>query len=65
MNRHLTYFKTTKFEDEVQYVLRLFGVSCWASVHAKHIGWFRLFGVGFMWKNVKWKGLLFSEWSVM
>jgi hypothetical protein len=61
MNHRINYLKRTKFENSTQLVLCLFGIRCWASVHSKHISWFRLFGVGFMWKNIKGKGLTFNE----
>jgi len=61
MNIHLTYFKRTKLtEYSNQYVLRLFGVSLWASVHSPKGGWFRIFGRGFMWKH-KDERLRFSQ----
>ncbi len=51
MNIHLTYFEKTKLsEHSTQYVLRLFSVICWASIHSPKGGWFRLFGRGIAWK---------------
>ena len=43
-----------------QFLLRLFGVTCWASLHFKTGGWFRLFGYGLTWKD-ETEGLMFSE----
>ena len=61
MNRHLTYFDKMNLTDEsTQYVLRIFGVTCWASIHSPKTSWFRLFGCGLMWKHES-KGLRFSE----
>lgn len=53
MNYRINYFKRTDLGDSKQFVLCLFGVTCWASLNSKDIFWFRLFGVGFMFKNKK------------
>lgn len=54
------YFKKIKFtEYETQYLLSLFGVNCWTSVHSPKYGWFRIFGRGFIWKH-KNEGVRFS-----
>jgi len=55
-------FNICKIDSQqgTQYVLRLFGVTCWASNHHPEYGWFRVFGRGFNWKHEK-RGLLFSE----
>ncbi len=61
MNIYLTYFKKMHLSDDsTQYVLRLFGVSCWASLHSPKTGWFRIFGRGFMCKH-KDEALRFSQ----
>jgi hypothetical protein len=61
MNKYLTYFdKMHLSDDSTQYVLRLFGVTCWASIHSKKCSWFRIFGRGLMWKHID-NGLRFSE----
>jgi hypothetical protein len=60
-NKRLTYFKKTKLSDlRNQYVLSLFGKTCWASIHYDKCSWFRLFGRGLMWKHED-QGLRFSE----
>jgi hypothetical protein len=47
-------------QNGTQYVLRLFGVTCFVySRHPKY-GWFRFFGIGLNWEHEK-RGLLFSE----
>jgi len=60
MNYKINYIKKTKFEDSTQFVLCLFGVTCWASAHSKQTSWIRLFGIGLMWKHQD-KGLIFSQ----
>jgi hypothetical protein len=61
MNIHMTYFKRTTLTDySTQYVLRLFGINCWASVHTPKHGWLRCFGRGIIWKH-KSEGLMFSQ----
>jgi hypothetical protein len=53
MNKFLTYFDKTKISnDSTQYVLRLFGISLWASIHSKNCSWFRILGIGIMRKHV-------------
>ena len=60
MNKKTTYFEKLKLTDGTQYVLRLFGVTCWASCLDDKGGWFRVFGVGIGWVN-KDEPMLFSE----
>jgi len=61
MNRNLTYFNKTELTDSTtQYVLRVFGVTLWASLSDDKQGWFRILGRGLMWKHED-KGLRFSE----
>lgn len=60
-NKYLTYFKKMYLSDDsVQYVLRVYGITIWCSLHTKYCSWFRLLGVGFLWKRFKY-GLTFSE----
>lgn len=61
MNIYLTYFNKMKLtHDSTQYVLRVFGITCWASIYSKKCSWFRLFGKGLMWKPID-NGMTFSE----
>lgn len=54
-------FKFITATNGVQYSLRLFGVSCWASYVEKGFGWIRIFGAGIKWKDITKHRLLFSE----
>ena len=60
MNKKTTYFEKLKLTDGTQYVLRLFGVTCWASWVDNKGGWFRIFGIGVCWVN-KDEPILFSD----
>jgi hypothetical protein len=56
------YFNKCEIDSQqgTQYVLRLFGLTCWISNHHPEYGWFRFFGRGLNWKHKK-RGLSFSE----
>ena len=61
MNNYLTYFNKIKLtDDSTQYILRIFGVTCWVSLHSDKINWFRIFGCGLIWKHES-NNLRFSE----
>ncbi len=47
--------------DATHHSLRLFGVNWWAFYYQNRLGWFRLFGRGFKWKDTSIHGLLFGE----
>lgn len=47
-------------DNSTQYVLNIFSITIWASLHSEKCGWFRIFGIGLIWKHID-AGLRFSE----
>lgn len=56
-------FRFYNFGDKksIHHSLRLFGYSVWAFYRIKGFGWFRLFGLGLMWKDTSTFKSSFSE----
>lgn len=55
----IDFKKNTIYEGE-QYVLRLFGFTCWSSCIGYNGSWFRIFGYGISWVDNS-EPLLFSQ----
>jgi len=53
--------KKIVLSDGVQYIFRIFKFNIFMLYLADYMGWFRLFGAGFLWKNTCKCNLLFSE----
>ena len=47
--------------SDIHFGIKIFGYQLFYFFHHVDIGWFRIFGVGLHWKNVKTRMLLFGE----
>jgi len=56
-----TIIFTRRRFGERHIIIYIHKVPVWMSVYSKHMGWFRLFGVGLKWKHSYKVGLTFSE----
>lgn len=54
-------YKYSNYNNDRQYVLRLYGVSIWVMALSNGLGWMRLFGKGIHWKDTTKHRLYFSE----
>mgnify|MGYP005818099897 FL=1 len=54
-------YKYSNYNNDKQYVLRLYGVSIWAMALSDGLGWMRILGKGVHWKDVTKHRLRFSE----
>ena len=57
---HLKYHKFD-ITNAIHHSLHVFGSRLWACYYRDGFGWFRIFGVGLIWKNINHNELTFSE----
>ena len=55
------FFRFNVNNEYIHHSLRLFGITCWAMYYCAGFGWFRTFGIGLCFKNLRNHSMLFSE----